>query len=423
MRTSKLAKALILGGTAWALTACGPPAFVSIATTNQAQAPGSLQIAPKVDVVLVEDDTGRIQESYGQIDTQSKSFLSSLDSQGWNYHFTTLRLTSYGAVTQATASKQDPNWGSQWVSPYPGANINSVDMLSPSIFETLTGYNGFLQPGQATNVLNGQEPGFLTMVQDFSGAFTGTNFLRPDAMLAVVMIGTGNDTSYVNYCHRADGKSVPCEQVTSTQCTSLNQAQPTGFPVFPAGQGCASANLSFNTYLSQIQALRPNPAQLKFYSAVASFNSASSGQQLCAGGFASPGTRYQQMAQALNGQSFDVCSQSLSSILTAVGQNLTTTALAFEKVYLVLRQQPDPNTIQVVKNIGGDPSNQVVIPRDPNNGWEYVGFLNNQPTIDYPVPMDNESGYMIHLTGAAKLQGADSASIIFKTPSGNSVSQ
>src|SRR6185437_15456808 len=109
----------------------------NIATTQVNAAPGALQIKPKVDIVLVEDDTGRIQDNYNQISSNVQSFMNNLGSQGWNYHYATLRLTTPEGVSQAASSTEDPNWanaagGSQWTPAYPGAPSGSTneDMLN-----------------------------------------------------------------------------------------------------------------------------------------------------------------------------------------------------------------------------------------------------------------------------------------------------
>jgi hypothetical protein len=308
-----------------------------------------------------------------------------------------------------------------------------VDQLPYSYFSTINygqiagvpEYSGFLQQGQATNQLEGAEPGFLTMLQNAQGAFSNAafkngTFFRPDALLAIVMVGTGNDTSYVNFCHRADGVSVPCEQVTNSVCSSLSQAQPTGYPIYSAtAPGCGSSQLSLNYFQQQLAALKPSSQQVKMFSAVASFNSASSGALLCAGGYATAGTRYQNMALALGGQTYDVCSQPLSTILPDIAQNLTATALQYQQNYVVLQQQPNPSTISVTENVNGS---TVSIPQDANNGWTYVG-LTTQYTIDYPIQLNQETGYMIELHGSAVLSGSSSASVTFNTPGGNQITQ
>jgi hypothetical protein len=431
-KSLQVGKALSACVLAWILSACGSQQFNTLATSQLAPAAGAFQIPPKVDVVFLEDDTGRIQDNYPQISQDAQAFLNTLDSENWNYHFTTLRLTTpQTIVTQAASSKQDPNWGSQWTPAYPGEVMGSFpgneDALSPSIFRMLSNYSGFLLPGEATNALNGSEPGFATLVGDVaSGQFNGTNFFRPDALTAVVLLSTGNDSSYVNYCFNGSYYAA-CETVTSNICQTNaqgipevnGQVYPLGYQFpsnTPAAGLCGSSNLSNNYILRELQGIKANPAQLKFYAATASFNSSTSGELLCQGGHATPGTRYQQIAADLAGQSYDVCSQPLSSILTDVAQNLTTTALDYVTEYIVLAEQPNPSTIQVMKN-------GVAIPNDPSNGWTYAGYLSNVASIIEPVPTNYESGYMIQLNGSAQLSGPDTASVIYKTVTGSTASQ
>ena len=56
----------------------------------------------------------------------------------------------------------------------------------------------------------------------------------------------------------------------------------------------------------------------------------------------------------------------------------------------------------------------VSVPQDATNGWTYAGYVSNVFAIDYPIPMDQASGYAIELHGSAELMGNDTAKVDFK---------
>jgi hypothetical protein len=401
------------------LAACGSQNYTAIATTSSTQAPGTFSIAPKVDIIVVEDDTGSMFEPYTSISTQLDSFVSSLDAQNWDYHFGIVPLTTSRAFTQAIASKQDVNWGSLWTAPYPGATMSETqtESLPSYLFTTLMPYSGlnfpifsgYIQNSQINNSLNGYEPGFSNVTSTFQQYIAGSGFHRKDALLSVIFIGNGNDTSNVNFCRRADNVLVPCEQVAVPVCN--NTTPPF---TYNGSATCQSAALSYNYYENLFA---QQASLLRVYAAVAAttnFNGT------CDSGNATQGARYQELAANFGGQSYDICSQPLSSVLSGIQQNLTTTVMSYTKSYVVVDPSlaPDPTTIQVQKYVGGNPSDAVTIPQDPNNGWTYVGLETNFNTITSPVPMDPQTGYMIELHGSAVLQGLDTAYIIYKNSNG-----
>lgn len=448
---------LLLGAASLAFQACGSSTYSNVNSVTTSDAPGTFSIPPKVDVVLVEDDTGRMAEPYTSISSELTTFVDNLDSEGWNYHFTSVPLTNSNYTFQATASKQDVNWGSYWTAPFPGdPQSDSVsESLNASIFSTLTSYaglnfpifNAFVTQAEINNSETGSEPGFSNLENSFNNQIQGysgypTNFLRSDAMLAVIFVGTGNDTSYVNYCFGPDGTWRPCEQVISNACNpnltpqqvyqdiskaniqTCNPAsssystcaaqQQQQMTAFNASQ-CQSAALSQSYYQQIFSQISPN---LKVYAAVAAETYRTSGE--CLGnGYTSIGSRYQAMASAFGGTSYDICSASLPSILSDIQSDLTSIVLNYITSYVVVspNQQPDPSTIVVQKYIGGSSSDAVTIPQSSTNGWTYVGYQ-TENLITYPTPMDQQTGYMIQLNGSAKLQGNDIAYITWKTPSG-----
>lgn len=417
-----LAIATGLGATSTLMTGCARQGFVVTASVEQQIAPGSFFIPPKVDLLLAEDDTGSIYEAYPTISTQMPKFLQGLQDKGWDYHFTAIPLTTDRDLREVTASIHDPNWGSMWSPPYPGAKKEELDGIHPDFFVFPHLFTGFIQRQDVNNGLGGQEPGLENISTAFETRLPATGFLRDDALLAVVVVGNGEDTSGVNYCPRgwADTYSErneifwPCEESHQWYTDGTGKRQSKSYPLCrtltEARQGgCGSRALTLDLYKNGLRQLKSDPKMIQFHAAVST--QARSG---CLGGNAYRGNRYMQMAAAFSGRTFDVCSTPITSILDSLTESLQSQRLAFKTRFLVLSQEPDETTIEVTKYVHGDKNQPVSIPQSETNGWTYVGYLTDIATIDEPIEMNKASGYMILLNGSAKLTGDDTARVVFK---------
>lgn len=405
MSTSKTYTLGLIFALGAALTGCGKAAFDTTASVEAQSAPGSFTIPAKVDVLLVEDDTGSMNEIYPQISSAMPQVLSTLESKGWDYHFATIPLTTYRSLNAVTASHYDGNWGVQWTAPFPGAAQFGPETVSSSVFKKTDIYDGYLHPNEILQT-NGQERGFENIVNSlYSMTGDGTNFLRDDAMLVVLMVGNGNDTSKVNYCNRGDGVMVSCDSLGYTQCSSTDMST-WGAP----GATCASGALSLKYYINAFKGIKASPNLIRFYSVVSN-RTALYGS--CQGANAYIGDRYQKMAAALNGKSYDICSgpTAVTASLDALASDLISVRLQLETEYLPISQRPDESSIVVTRSDG------VIIPQSSTNGWTYEGYVSNVYAIDQPVPMDQFSGYAIRLHGGYKLLGSQSATVSY-TPYG-----
>jgi hypothetical protein len=421
----KILGALIVASSL-ALSACGSQNYQSTETTSQSQAPGTFAVAPKIDIILVEDDTGSMFEPYTQISTEVSNFITAMGAQNWDYHFAIIPLTTNTPFTQALASQHDVNWGSYWQAPYPGApeSASVADSLPSSIFTILSPqqnggttysglsapyFDGYVQDTNINNSLNGAEPGFINLTTQIQTQIASAGFVRKDATLAVIFVGNGNDTSYVNFCKRADNVEVPCEQVAVPVCTTT---QPPFIISSNGSSQCQSAQLSFNYFETQLNQFK---AGVRIYSADAMETTYGG----CDGGNATQGARYQELAAATGGTSYDVCSQPLTNILSDVQNNLSQVVLSYVQSYVVVDPSiaPDPTTIQVQRYIGGNSSDAVTIPQSATNGWSYIGYQ-TENLITSPIAMDSQTGYMIQLNGTAQLTGQDTAFVTYKYPNG-----
>jgi hypothetical protein len=415
--------ALCLAGAALLAQGCGKQAYVVTASQSGTQAPGSFSVPPKVDILLVQDDTGSSQPIWANIAGQLDTFMSNLQGQGWDYHLATIPLTSYREVTQVLASQYDPNWGSQWQQPYPGAAASSVEAVSAAAFRTPGNYSDFLTEGYQ-GASNGSEPALAnleSMLNDYSMKSSG--FLRPDAMLAVVLLSTGDDTSNRNMCTQANGHAQ--SDGWEGPCDLIHLDQQGGNPSLLCGTSGANPVPYCNNYYASLQPyetflrhFKTNSAQMRFFSVVAQQHYVS-GNNCLAGTNAFLGQRYDDLSNYLGGQSFDICSTPIPNALQGIASNLTAIQLTFYTSYLFMAQQPDPATIVVYRNPGGDTSQAVEIPQDPNNGWTFAGNVSNVYTTSIGSPaatptLNLGSGWAVQLHGSGIIGGTDTATVQFK---------
>jgi hypothetical protein len=378
-----------------ALSSCGRQEFTKAILVADQKAPGNYMVPAKVDILLAEDNTGSVSEVYTTVSQQMPGFLLQLDAKGWDYHFATIPLVTDRPIDQVAASHYDANWGPDWKPPYPGARPDITASVSPLVFRGLFDYSAFITPADVTNEYDGLEFGFENIRTALYTRAPGIGFLRPDALLVMVVVSNGNDTSGVMFCTRNDGITLPCEQAGPDQVQYGTQ------------------KTSFDYYKAQFRALKTDGSQARMYSLVAA-----SQTNNCLGGRSLIGTRYQSMAASLGGRSYDLCSQPLSDILSSLADNLQSAHTAFRTRYLFIDRAPDVSTISVTRFAGGDPAKAASVAQDPGNGWTYAGKVENVYAIDFPAPMDLASGYAIELHGSAKLIGDDTASVSFQA-SGN----
>jgi hypothetical protein len=366
------------------LTGCGSQAFTASASSDAQTAPGTFAIPAKVDIVLAQNDMGSNYEAYGQLAAQFPAFIASLQSSGWDYHFTVIPLTHQATPLQIVASQYDSNWGSQWVAPYPGASENGPETIPASLFSMPSNFGGFQWADSFTsNNSNGSEQGIANILGNLVTLQStyGTNHLiRGDAMLVVVALSTEEDSSGCTANASSSGNPVDCEEDST--------------PI--------------STYQQELLALKGgNSSAVQFYAAVANEQDFS---ENCLGGNSWIGTRYQEMASSLGGQSFDICTGQISGMFSGLTAALQATRLNIETRYLFIASAPNTSTIVVTKYPGGNASAGEVLPNSATNGWTYAGYISAY-AIDAPVPMNMSSGYAIELHGSAKLEGSDTANV------------
>ena len=242
-----------------------------------------------------------------------------------------------------------------------------------------------------STALDATEPAFSNLRAMLSNSsVTSTGFMRPDAMLAIVLLSTGDDTSDRNICTGAFGSQGSggdgvCDLIGLAR-NGTHPSKVCGTSGANASPDCNNYETSITPYVNFLQGFKGpgNSAQVKFFPVVASGNHLNSD---CAGGTnAFDGARYRDMASRVGGQAFDICSTSIPTALTGIQADRTTLQLSFFTHFLFMDSQPDPASIVVFRNPGGDTSKQVVIPQDATNGWTFVGNITDQLTTSIGSP-------------------------------------
>jgi len=368
------------------LFGCGPQAFVPNTTNSAQTAAGTFNVPSKVDIVFSMSSNGTMTNIYPGVNTEVPGFLTNLQNSGWDYRFVSIPLSQYHPTDandypiagEVSVSYYDANWpAGTWLPPYPGATYGTAPAIANYLFASLF----YVYQPDASDPVDAHETGFDNQLTFLNRADVQSNFLRPDAMLAVITVSNGDDRSDWNW--GAPGT------------TNL------GSPTVP-----------LNTYAQEfIAAKGGSSALVQYYSIVAHLT------DTCRGYGDWSGQRYESMSNTLNGKHVDICSVSVADSLSAIQSNIQSTSINFVKDYLVIGNQPNPSTIVVTKFPGGNTSNPVVVPQDPANGWSYAGAVPSTGvyTVSSPVQMDEVfTGYLIQLNGSAVMNGTDTANVTYQ---------
>ena len=392
------------------LSGCGGTAFNPSTLAGSQPAPGTYMIPPQVDILMAEDDTGAMFEPYSSIHSNVQSFLNDLDTEGWDYHFAVIPLTTYRPLQQVVGSVYDGN-NTAWQPPYPGVIQFGPTTILSSLFRSASTFNAFITNADISNTLNQGEPGLANGLTTYTKGFGTSNFSRKGVLQVFFVVGNGEDTSDENMCVMADNSIRSCGVAGKTTCIAT-ATDPTG-----GNSQCNSDATSLAYYQKQYPLAVGNLFQ--FHAAVA----ASAGSQCKLNGSARIGARYQQMAASLNGKSYDICTSTFGQVLTSLSSNLTATSQNYMQQRIFLAQAPNPSSIAVTRYVGGNTSNAVLLASDSKNGWTYEGYVQNAyakysltPTGQI-VNLSPASGYSILLHGSAVLHGSDTANATF-TPVG-----
>ncbi len=341
------------------LSSCGNKKFQKLEYSSTAIAGQYIYIKPKLDLVIFQDNSDSIANAMTQIKPQLSGFLAELDTN-WEYRVVVLPLLSQQSISSKTVLATDCT------------GVPSASCVGPSgvaYFNSLTGDQGWITSRDST--VGNVDKGFQNMNYNIN-SLLGSGFLRSDAALAMIVISNNDDQTNVDYNYRPDGA-----------ITSINYSG-------------ANTIASFNAYKNYFLSVKAHSTLDRFYSVVA----AQRYTDCYGGGMTWAGIRYQNMAAALGGASYDLCNGGLPNVLTDIRARLITVVQAIEFNYVVFPEEPTPGSISLTKNGS-------TVPESAVNGWQYVGYRSNQPTSFSPTSGNVKSGYMIRLNGTATFKGTD----------------
>jgi hypothetical protein len=353
-----------------ALSSCGKQSFDVVQSQDNSGAAGSYSIAPKVDILLAVDNTGSTLEIQNRLNASIRSFLTELNSQNWDFRVTAIPLSGTPSITTISASKYDAN-SSNWVAAYPGAphtsTIPSSMYISPDYFQVYTG----------SGTTDGKEPGISNIGTVLSSSNAQAYFLRPEAILAVVVLSNGDDTS---------------------------EAQSATYPYL--APGTVNSGLISAIRNSKGSALAGSVHLIPVVSP--SYNNS------CIGSIAHPATRYSNAAAQIGGHALiNICTTAMSTALEQVKAQVAAIQLTYVKRFIQIADRPNEATIVVTKHAVNGSS--ISVPKSVNgsDGWVYLGNV-TEPMISEPINTDYRTGYMIQLIGEAyKLTGNETAGVTY----------
>ena len=365
----------ILSTLSLSLAGCGKEEFVN----QQYEEPGlsvGFQVTPaKADILIVTDNSASFSAPYYSFQNQLRSFVSNLTSQGWDYHVSAIPLvttTTYPTINQVLASSELNGPTLSNGMPNPGYNASSVVPANNLITDPAR-FNALF------SIISNSGSNDMTFYNLTNALYADANltpsarFLRPDSLLAIIVITNGNDFS---------------GSTTSSWMNSILSA----------------------TNRAQRERIRFYPIASQVWR----------GTSDCWGAGATQGSRYFEMANLFNSPTnYDFCTSNMSDVIADIASNLRVQKTAYVTRAIFLGVAPIPSSIVITKRIplgNGQFSEQVIPANDPVNGWTYSEA--GQPRTDYtilePYSLDQRTGYMIELHGSGRIRGNEQYSIRYE---------
>ncbi|MBI3541830.1 MAG: hypothetical protein HY075_00960 [Deltaproteobacteria bacterium] len=381
---------------------CAKQEFRKEQFTAQAGAVGFRYLPAKVDILLVPDNTPSVANIVGPLQSQLSGFVSGLQGQYWDYHVgQTPVCASSGAGSGRIGSPILVNAQFNTDTLTDGTQINASGIVPSDRSTSDPGSFSLSNPQCDTGSYDYTYMNTISALQAASND-TYTNFLRADALLAVVVVTNGYDGT-----------------VSDNQGNITNSAQ-------------------LQSYANQLIALKGSNKFIRFYSVAAYGYHAGTSSDYCLAPFgpSRPGNAYFQMGSYIQGIPMNfsnpvnnVCdSSALGNVLNDISQNLNVVRQAYVYSNIVLADEPVPSSISVAKNGKG-------LPESPTNGWQYKGLqtvytvtgicdqsnhTNNDTTgvcpsgTITPVQLVSRTGYVIQLNGSARMMGSDTPTIDYQ---------
>lgn len=359
------------------LVGCGQESFDTQYIQREINPNTIITVPPKVDIVVFQDVSASMKVPLNKVKAQVQSFLSTLD-RNWDFRFIVLPLQF-----------QDSELALKYVIARDCETVLSNRCLTTDEANLYDREDGYYDVDNNIG-LGGDDRGFKN-IREALPKLKSSQFIRSDALLVVIPLTNGNDTTDVPLEDRGDG--------------SL-------FPNFNAPKAIRSLN-NFYSFLTTIK----DVDKLSFYSITAKRQT-----QNCHGRFADTGSRYNEIAQkindanlnATNGKVYDICSNSeIGSVLSDIAAQMVNSTRNIHFNFIAIPRKPDPSTLKIYKN-------GTLIPRGGSNGWSLVldragehAYQENKATSYNPVG-HKKSGYFIEFSGNAHYTGQDSIGVEYE---------
>jgi len=193
MKQNSLIRTFLLS--ALTLSACGPQAFVPTTIVSNQTAAGSINLPPRVDILVSVSTDGGMANILPNIQTELNEFANRLQNSGWDYRMVTLSMSEtvlpsiesgniyFSLGNQVAISKYHTNYlnsafASNYVAPYPGASpTDPYYTLNPDALANLGGVSIVAQ----APVLNGHQTGLKNQAKFLNISHVKNNILRSDA--------------------------------------------------------------------------------------------------------------------------------------------------------------------------------------------------------------------------------------------------
>ncbi len=348
--------------------------------------------SPQVDILVIQDISASMRYPLERLKGQLNIFTSNLGKFS-DYHFAVLPLQNVGTTpdlrdryilasdcttirTKCLSTKEYSTFNesrdSGWYS-FQGEIVSTED----TAFKNISGY-----------------------LKD-TDSMRGSGFLRDGALLVIIVLTNGEETTDVAHRLRSDGKLI----------IDYNN---TGY------KGAADSFLNLLTTTTGSSRLKDHISQIGFYSI-----SADRRTKNCHGAQAFPGKRYQDMALRIdsayetvtNGENYNICSSDVNNVLSHIGEQLKDAIKAVQFDFIALKNKPILSSIIIKKNgeiipniLVGDEGNSWSLFLSDNTAHEYQ---EGKGTSYFPVRGNYKSGYFIKLYGDARYSGNDKIEIIY----------
>lgn len=270
---------------------------------------------PPVDVLFVVDNSGSMEQEQAKLTANFQSFISHFTSLGLDFHI--------GVITTDT---EDPDESGKLQGGFLTTATPEID-------------RAFLERATVGTAGSGSESGLEAMRLAFTEPnLSGTNagFLRPDAILAVIMVSDEEDWSDGDNNEPPIADAPPIADYANL-LLALKNGDPSKvtFPVIVGDVpgGCSSIDAE-----------------------------------------AEAGVRYHELATSLNGSKSSICSEDFATVLDAIGSDLAGLVTAFP-----LQYTPDPTTIWV--KVDGEP-----MPSSTETGWYWDSLVGGVAFAPAAVP-------------------------------------